>query len=207
MTSYRISSSAVVVGHEASVMKAVERLMHPSAAPSAAVLRMKALAAGSDLWGTGTRASLPPGQTSPLEQELTGYSLAVDLNDGVSFRLRFHYPSTQAAERAFTLLRQDPNVPPPPVNVSSEVIGSSLQIGLRVSRTDLADALDHALAGPFGKGLENLANTIRSSNKIVVYGQPGGPKQVQGAGPTLISPANVPRNDIVVVGAPAPAPH
>ncbi len=37
-------------------------------------------------------------------------------------------------------------------------------------------------------------------------GQPGGPKQVQGAGPTLITP-NVPRNDIVVVGTPAAAPH
>jgi len=189
MTSYRIAKNAVVIGREASVLKSVERLIHPSATPSAVVLKMKRLAIENDFWTTGIPASLTQMKSPKLPTDLSGYSLNVRIRDGLTFHVQMQFRSAIAAQKFVDSVHQDPNLAQYPVNVNTVVEAASVRVSLTATQAQLSQALDSALAGPFGAQLKSLAANMRKSDQLTIVGLPGGPKEVGSSGKAVLAPA------------------
>jgi hypothetical protein len=189
MTSYRIAKNAIVIGREASVLKSVERLIHPSATPSAAVLKMKRLAIENDFWTTGIPASLTQMKAPKLPTDLSGYSLNVRIRDGLTFQVQMQFRSAIAAHKFVDSVHQDPNLAQYPVKVNTTVEGVSVRVSLTATQAQLSQALDSALAGPFGAQLKSLAANMRKSDQLTIVGLQGGPKEVGSSGKAVPAPA------------------
>jgi hypothetical protein len=202
MTSYRISSTAVVLGRAASVAEAVQRLANAGAVLSPTVRRMKVLGAENDVWFSGTPAALAMPAVMPLSNDLTGLSLALALHDGLKLQLRLNSGTLAGARRLLAAMRKNPALPDSSVSVDTQLEGTSVRLTLSVDKTELSKALDRALAAPLGQQLTAMAATsARSTNKVVIQGLPGGTQEVQGFGQLAPAPATTtPLGTITIQG-------
>jgi hypothetical protein len=203
--SYRISNTAVVIGRPASVAEAVERLSRAGTVLSPTARRMKDLGVDNDVWLSGTQAMLSTPAVMPLSKntltaDLTGLSLALALRDGLKLQLRLNSGTLAGARRLLAAVRKNPALPDSPVSVDTELEGTSVRLTLAVDKTELSKAVDRVLATPLGQQLTAMAAaSARANNKIVIQGQPGGTKEVQGFGRMAPAPATTaPLGTIVI---------
>jgi len=201
MASYRISRTAVVFGRPASVTEAVQRLSR-AAAPSLISRRMKAMSVGNEISISGTRALLTAQSTMPVSNinDLSGFSFGLALRDGLKLQLRLNSDTEAGARRLLEAVRKAATQSDPSVNASTQLEGTSVRLTLAIERADLLRNFDKALSSPMGQRLTAMASA--QSNKVVVQGLPGGPKEIQASGQMAPADDKLPFSKIVVQGMP-----
>jgi len=197
MTSWRISKTAVVLGTQASVRAAVQRLQGPAGIEAAGARQMKELAADNDVWLVGTRAMLSQVHIATGANDLSGYVLGFSFRDGLKAELKVNYATLAGARRALAALRNSPPPAASAIHISSEIEGTALRMKVLVEQQELSRAMSQALAAPPVKQLVEMAGrTLRSSDQMVIYGA-GGSRTVQPS-----TPAPAPPGKLVIYGLP-----
>jgi len=180
MSSYRISRSAVLLGSERSVAAAFQRLAHASLGKSAAETQMIQAAGDHDLWFSGTRGVFLPIQLASLYRGLSSYSGGIRLQDGIRIGATLKYATEDAARRSVGWLQESSSLKGV-ARVSGQIEANTVQLLLAVPQARMAESVDRALAQPWGKQLTTLAaEALATSDRTVVYGEASGPKQVEG---------------------------
>lgn len=174
MTCYRISKTAVVLGHEESVAAAVRRLQQKGGAEPTDILQVKQLGGEIDLWIQGTRAMLSKLKMTTASNAPSSYLLAANFRDGLKIDLQLNYATVDEARRTVDTLRSSPVSS---LHMSSEIEGTSVRVKFAVDRAQLSNAVGKAMATPQGKGLlSTVDESIHNPDPMVVYGLEGGPK-------------------------------
>jgi len=203
LSSYRLSNNAAIVGRPASVQEAVARLSHGRASILSTPPWIKDLGPDNDLWLSGTRALLAKSNRagSPLAQDVTGFSLALSLRDGLKLRVRVDTSSPEAAGRLLAAMHKNPPSPDPSISISTRQEGASVRLALDVDRPTLAKAIDKMMASPLGQQLTAVA-AGQSKGKMEIYGGTGGQQATEPNGriePTAPAPAR--SGGIIIQGA------
>jgi hypothetical protein len=201
-TVYRISSNAVVVGRTASVNSAVLRVKQGAALTAGNARQMKEMGAGSDVWLMGTPVMLAQARNSTLGKsalasDLSSYLLGFNFRDGFNADLKLNYATLPAARRAFAFIKDAGPPPDPALQVSSDIAGNTVHLRFTVDQSKLSAAFNKVLAAPAIKPWLTMAShSIRSSNEMVIYGLPGGPKEIPS------TPNTAPPGKMVIYGLP-----
>src|SRR5262249_25568851 len=174
MASYRISKTAVVLGHTAAVTQAIQRLSHATSAASLASRRMATLNAGNAIFVSGTRSLLNAQSTVPVSElnDLSGFSFGAALRDGLNIDLRLNSNTVAGAQRLLQAIRKNETARSSGADATAQVQGTSVRIAFSVPQAELLQSFDKALASPMGQRLVAMASA--PTNKIVVQGLPGG---------------------------------
>jgi hypothetical protein len=219
MTSYRISSTAVVLGPGDSVAHAVERLAAQQGPPSKLARRIAQLAATNEICMSGTRALLDaragmakPGMsqagasqaaTSKLSNDLTGFSLGLGLRNELKLDLLLDYASLSGAQHALAEAREKPSPAGSSVHVAAQLEGTSVRMTLAIERAELTKAMHGALAGPLGNQLSILtASPALAADTTMAYKSADGTKQIAPGG-QMVPPtadAHGKPGDLVIYG-------
>ena len=201
-TVYRISNSAVVVGRTASVNSAVQRVRQTAALTAANARQMKEMGTGSDVWLMGTPAMLAQARNSTLGKsalasDLSSYLLGVNFRNGFNADLKLNYATLPAARRAFAFIKDAGPPPDPDIQMSSDIAGNAVHMRFTVDQPKLSAAFNKVLAAPAVSPLLTMvSHSIKSSNEMVIYGLPGGPKEVPS------TPNTAPPGKMVIYGLP-----
>jgi len=195
MSCYRISKTAVVLGRQASVTAAVQRLQDRAGAEPADLRQMKELGGEVDLWLQGTRAILSKLKMTAASNAPSSYLLAASFHDGLRIDLQLNYATTDEARRALDTLRSSPISS---LHISSEMEDTSVQISFAVDQAGLSNAVGKIMATPQGKRwLASVDESIHNPDPMVVYGLAGGPKALP---PSATPPP--PPGKMVIYGLP-----
>jgi hypothetical protein len=195
---YRISKTAVLVGKEASVLAAAQRLAKPAVAESAAIRQMRQLGVDNDLWLVGTQNFLKQPQIAAMSEGLSSYALGLSLRDGLKVGVHLKYRSLDKARQVMTTLRDSPPIPASIAKLTGAIEGSTLSVTFAIPQAHLSEAVDRVLAAPWGKQLSAMAaKSLASSDETVIYGLPGGPKQVE-----TTKPQTPPPGKLLIYGLP-----
>ena len=172
MTSWRISKTAVLIGKEEAVRTAVERLSSGSTTLSATANSMREISAQNDFWMTGTPKLFDSQMSAlPFSKEITSYSIALALRNGLEVDVRLKCATAAAAQKMLAQMRQKLPAAGQAVHVTTEVAGNSFKLGLSVSERDLSDALTAALSGTAGKQLSAMAAAaVNAQSKVTISG-------------------------------------
>ncbi len=174
MTCYRISKTAVVLGHQASVAAAVQRLQQKAGAEPADLQQVKQLGGEIDLWIQGTRAMLSKLKMTTASKTPSSYLLAASFHDGLKIDLQLNYASADEARRAVDTLRSSPVSS---LHMSGEIEDTSVRVNFAVDRAEVSNAVGKVAATPQGKRLlSSVDESMHNPDPMVVYGLAGGPK-------------------------------
>jgi hypothetical protein len=186
----------MVVGSSASVAEAVQRLRHSSKVQLANARQMKEFGTENDVWLMGTRAMLSQARSSMLANGLSTYWLGFSFRDGFEAELKLNYATAAAANRVVSAMKKSPPPPDFPVQVSTSIKGSAVRMRFAVEQPRLLDAVDKVLGTSAAKPwLAMAAKSLQTSDEMVIYGLPGGPKTIQ-----AIPNAPPPPNKWVIYG-------
>ena len=172
MTSWRISKTAVLIGKEDAVRNAVERLSSAPTAPTAAASSMRELGAQNDFWMNGTaKLAAAQSETLPLSKDITGFTLALALRNGLHVDIRLNCATAASAQKLLAEIRSKQSVAGTSVHLTTAVFGNSFRLGVSVSDRELSDALQSALSGPAGKQLAAIGAAVANSqSKVMIAG-------------------------------------
>lgn len=195
MTCWRISKTAVVLGHAAPVAAAIQRLQHPADTEPAGVQQVKELGGEVDLWIQGTRTMLSRLKLTADSNAPSSYFVAASFHDGLNIDLQLNYASADEARRAAVALRSSPLSS---LHMSGEIEETSVRISLAVEQAQLSNAVGKVLASAQGKRwLSAVDESIHNPDPMVVYGSAGGPKSL----PSSATPPPPP-DKMVIYGLP-----
>lgn len=198
MTAYRISKNAVLVGKQASVLAAAQRLSKPAALESAAVRQMRQLGVDNDLWLVGTQNFLKQPQIAAVSEGLSSYALSLSLRNGLQVGVHLKYASVDKARKVMAALHDSPPIPESVAKLTREMEGSTIIATFAIGQAQLSEAVDRALAAPWGKQLTAIAaKSMASADQTVIYGLPGGPRQVE-----TTKPQTPPPGKLLIYGLP-----
>jgi hypothetical protein len=196
LTCYRISKTAVVLGHEASVAAAVQRLQQKAGAEPADLEQVKQLGGEIDLWIQGTRAMLSKLKMTAASNAPSSYLLAASFHDGLRIDLQLNYASADEARRTVDTLRSSPVSS---LHMSGEIEGTTVRVSFAVDRAEVSNAVGKVMATPQGKRfLSTVDESIHNPDPMVVYGLAGGPKVLP---PSATPPP--PPGKMVIYGLPS----
>ena len=201
-TVYRISNNAVLVGRTASVNSAVLRVKQGAALTAGNARQMKEMGAGSDVWLMGTPVMLAQARNSTLGKsalasDVSSYLLGFNFRDGFNADLKLNYATQAAARRAFDFIKDAGPPPDPAIQMSSDMAGNAVRLRFTVDQSKLSAAFNKVLAAPAIKPWLTMAShSIKSSNEMVIYGLPGGPKEIPS------TPNTAPPGKMVIYGLP-----
>lgn len=194
MTCYRISRTAVVLGHEASVAAAVQRLQQKGGDEPAGPRQVKQLGGEVDLWIQGTRTNLTRLKVATANAP-SSYLLAASFHDGLKIDLHLNYAALDETRSALEALRSSPVST---LHMSSEIESTSLHVSLAVDQAGLSSAVGKVMATSQGKQLlSTVDESIHNPDPMVVYGLAGGPKSLP---PSATPPP--PPDKMVIYGLP-----
>lgn len=195
---YRISKTAVLVGKEPSVLAAAQRLSKPAGAESAAVRQMRQMGVDNDLWLVGTQSFLKQPQIAAVSEGLSSYALGLSLRNGLKLGVHLKYANVDKARQVMTTLRDNPPIPESVAKLTREMEGSTVIATFAIPQAQLSGAVDRALAAPWGKQLSAMASkSMANADQTVIYGLPGGPRQVE-----TTKPQTPPPGKLMIYGLP-----
>jgi hypothetical protein len=161
MISYRISDTAVLMGKEASVLAAVQRLKGPLATEPAAASRIKNLSAENQLWFTGTQALVKQAKPSPVTVDLTGFSLGMQFRDGFRLETILKYANPASARRGMAASQNHQPLPNASIKLDTQLEGNSVRFTLAIDKAHLFQAVEKAMTSPAGQRLLAMAAAAR----------------------------------------------
>jgi hypothetical protein len=189
MTYCSISDTAVLMGKQASVAAAVQRLKSPTPADPVVTSRMKNLSAENQLWLTATPALLKQAKPSPWTADLAGFSLGMQLRDGYRMEAILKCASLAAAHRVLASSQEHPPLPDASMKLDTRLEGSSVHFTLAIDKAHLLQVIDKAMAGPMGQRLKAMAVVAQKPGTMTSQGLPEGARQVQSSGAVVAAPA------------------
>ena len=117
----------------------------------------------------------------PLGKDITAYSVALALRNGLQVDIRLKCATAAAAQTLRAEMMRKQPAAAAGVHVTVVMMGNSLKLGLSVSERDLATASQAALSGAAGQQLSGigaaLANT--QSKAMIASGEQGGSATVR----------------------------